>query len=56
MVKLEEVAVVGLGVDEAVVFVLEPVSGAVNFVDKVGALILWFELGGHIHLNRGLPN
>ena len=56
MVKLEKVAVVGLAVDEAVVLVLEPVSCTFNFVDEVRTFILGFELGGHIHLDRCLPN
>ena len=56
MINFEEVAVVGLGVDVAVVFVLEPVSGAFNLVDEVRTFILRFEFGGHIHFNHGLPN
>jgi hypothetical protein len=55
MINLEEVAVVGLGVDVAVVLVLEPVSGAFNLVDEVRTFILRFEFGGHIHFNHGLP-
>jgi hypothetical protein len=56
MVNLEEVSVVGLGVDFAVVFVLEPVGGAFNSVDIVGAFILRFELGGHVNFDCCLPN
>jgi hypothetical protein len=56
MVKLEVVSVIGLGVDNAVGSVLEPVGGAFHSVDKVRTFILWLELSRHIHLNHGLPN
>ena len=56
MVELEVVVVICLGVDGAVGFVLEPVGGALHLVDKVRTIILWLELGRHIHLNHGLPN
>src|SRR4051794_11642945 len=56
MINFEEIAVVSLGVDIAVVLVLEPVGGAFNLVDEVRTFILQFEFGRHIHFNHGLPN
>ena len=56
MIDLEMVPVVSLGMDGAVASVLEPVSCALNLVDKVWTFILWLELGGHIGFNHSLPN
>ena len=47
---------VRLGVRSSIVAILEPVGGALNVVDSVGAFILLFQLQGHICGSHVLPD
>ena len=55
-VELEPILVVGLEVEGSILAILEPVSCAVDFVDKVGTFIPFLQLGGHIGFHNILPN
>ena len=47
---------VGLRVRGSIVPIFEPVGGAFDVVDAVGAFILFLQLHGHIRNHHVLPN
>ena len=55
-VLLEVISVVGFEVEGSILAILEPVSCALNSVDKVRTFIPFLQSGGHISFNNVLPN